>query len=524
MGADVPLGRMKVADLRSLVGDIGASLTGKEKKNDILSVLEKAILDRLSTMPADEAAAFARGLQVELKEPGQAASAMPGIMARATEGAVRALFGSRAGAELETIGEELVSVEADIEQVVHHIEVSQSPDMADIYAIDTKLADVVKLNVDYSPVASMLDVGRIKFLDRKYVESMGMLGEAMKASDELFSLYGDITAAFIILSAEKILEECRDSMANDERAADELIHAKRSFAARGSARTEAVRRLTEIATRVHREELAFLEARIASVEQSINAKKIQGVDVFNAERYLHRAREAFLTGELAAVMAYLEKSSAMAEESESAWIQEIQNDLPRVEAVLKQAADLGADVSAAEKHLAQAKTSFEKGDYSLCAELKKVAERKAIESQHEQIQKAARLEREKLGDAEKILTALIPLVREAEVYGINLAETNGAMRAARDALMVNDYVNALTYARDAESRSKAIWTQVKAHREAILGSGEQLQPCQACHSNGVKVFMHINKAACAQCGMVYDLQPRQPAQQQPERKGGWFRK
>jgi hypothetical protein len=521
MGTDIAVCRMKVADLKALAEDMGIALTGKEKKVDILASMEAAARERLLSIPADEALAFARRFDIAAAAQAELPALMPKIMASVTESAVRSLFGARCEADLESIGEELVSVESDLESVIKHVEATHSPDMADIYAIDQRLADVVKMNIDYTAMASMLDVGRIKFLDRKYVESMGMLGEAMRSSEDIFQLYGDITAAFIVLSAEKILEECRDSKSNDESAADRLIHAKRAFASRGPGRADAISRLTEVATRVHREEVAFLESRIAAAEQSLNSKKIQGVDIFNAERYLHRAREAYLLGDLGSVSAYLDKSMLIAEESERSWVQDIQNDLPRVESIIKQASDLGADVSGAEKHLSQAKASFDEGNYSLCAELKKIAERKAIETQHEQIQKAAKMEREKLAEAEKILASIIPLVREAEVYGINLSDMSGAMRSARDALMVNDYVNALTFARDAESRSRAVWSQVKANREAIMASGEQLQPCQQCRSNGVKVFAGIFKAVCANCGWVYDLQPPQQVRQ-PEKKGSRF--
>jgi hypothetical protein len=265
--------------------------------------------------------------------------------------------------------------------------------------------------------------------------------------------------------------------------------------------------------------IVSVEERLATMEPLIAHLKIQGVDVFNAERYLHRAKEAFLVGELASAHLYLDKSLNMANESKDIWIQEIKNDITRIESILHQVSELGADISVAEKHLSQAKTAFENHDYSLCFELKKQAERKAMESQHSQIQKAAKLEREKLGNAQNILdSAIVPMIREAEVYGINIVEISSSMQAARNAIMNNDYVNALTYARDAESRSKSIWIQVKAHRESILSSRELLQQCQTCNAMAVKVFPPA-KAVCANCGMVYDIQmPR------PETKKGWFKK
>jgi len=520
MGADEPLNKLKVPELKALAKDIGLQLAGREKKNDLLTAINSALDSKLNSMSVDHLKSFGSSVNIDLSGFSQEAECIAALKPAMSGACMRSLFSAADGSQykLEDIGEELVDLEKDVEGVVKTLEHGPAPDMTDIYVIDHKLADVVKMNIDYSNVASMLDVGRIKFLDRKYVESMTILTEAIKTSESMISLYNDITQAFIILSAEKILEECRDSKKNDEKAADALIHAKRTFSTSGKNRLEAIRQLADIAINVHREEVIFLEQRMAFVEPLINAMRVQGVDVFNAGRYLHRARESFLLGDLASVTAYLDKALNMANEAKNHWILEIKNDIPRVESILHQAAELGADISAAEKHLLQAKNAFDNQDYSLCSELKKQAERKAMESQHSQIQKAAKLEREKLGDAEKILSSLVPVLREAEVYNINTAEMSGAMQAARNALMNNDYVNALTYARDAEARSKPVWTQIKASRESIIASHEPLRHCNTCNAEFLKVFPN-NRAVCVNCGMVYDIQVREP-----EQKKGWFKK
>ena len=82
-----------------------------------------------------------------------------------------------------------------------------------------------------------------------------------------------------------------------------------------------------------------LEEKIAFIEPLINAMRVQGVDVFKAERYLHRAREAFLVGELASVNDSLERAHGNAEESKEIWINDIYNDIPRVESIISQASD-----------------------------------------------------------------------------------------------------------------------------------------------------------------------------------------
>ena len=522
------LSRLKVVELRDLISTLGISFTGKEKKSEIIALIEEVANTHLKSLKVNELKGFAADFSMELGQAKKKGELVDAILHELTGESLFVLFDvSLPEINLEEIGEELVEVEKDLETEVQKLEMEPAPDMADIYDIDQKLSDVVKQDMDLTNVASMLDIGRIKFLDRKYLESMTMLMEAGKICQIFHENYNDITHAFVILSAEKILEECRQAESNDEGAADLLIHAKRTFPAGGEIRADAIHELVNIADTVHREEIQFLENRMAYVEPLINAMRVQGVDVFNAERYLHRAREVFLIGELSNVNEYLDRAQHTAEESKDLWINEIYNDFPRVESIINQASDLGADIADAEKHLGQAKVAFENEDYSLCAELKKLAERKAMESQHSQIQKAAQLEREKLGDADKILAAVYPLVREAEAYGLNVQHVNISITNARNALMNNDYVNALTFAREAESQSKPIWTQVKAQRESILSSGQPLKLCQTCNSMGITI-LPSGKAVCVNCGMVYDVQVRGQQQQQQggkKRKGkigkGW---
>ncbi len=522
MGTGSPLSKMKVAELKELAANLNLSLTGKEKKPELITLIEEAAIISLKSLKVGDLKAFARDFKIQLGDAKKKGEIVEVIQHDLTHESIIVLFDAvRPEIDLEDFGEELVEVEKDLEKVIHKLEASSTPDMADIYEIDQKLTDVVKQDMDFTNVASMLDIGRIKFLDRKYVESMTMLMESSKTCKIFYESYKDVTYAFVILSAEKILEECRQAESNDENAADSLIHAKRSFPEGGKKRDEAIQALLELANAVHREEIIYLENRLAQVEPLINAMRVQGVDVFNAERYLHRAREAFLIGELSIVNIHLERAQNNAEESKDIWISEIYSDIPRVESIIKQASDLGADTTNAEKHLEQAKVAFDNEDYSLCAELKKLAERKAMVSQHSQIQKAAQLEREKLGDADKILANLNSLIQEAEAYGLNILEINISMNNARNALINNDYVNALTYAREAESHSKPIWTQIRRQRDAILSSGQELKLCQTCNASGITV-MQNGKAVCVNCGRVYAVQVRNapPGSNKKKKKKG----
>lgn len=514
------ISKLKVSELKDLAKDVGAEPDGK-KKADYLIAIEIFVVDSLKSKKVSELKSMAKDLSINMEGRKKKDEIAEHLQLALDASSIRSIFSvpepesaapeapkpgdkEKVAEELEDIGEELVEIEKDVEVVMDKVKELPVTDMADIYEIDVKLGELVKMNVEYANIGSLLDVGRVKFLDGKYMESMGMLREAVVASDEFFDQYQDVAFAFIIQAAEKILEECRDAKSNDEKAADALIDAKRAFTERGPRRVEATELLNNIASHVYREELELLEGMMAKRESMVKALKVQGVDVFNAERYLHRAKEVFLVGELANCMTYLEKSESMANESKAAWIREIEESVPRVEEIIFQAQEFGANTSEADKHMTQAKTALTNKDYSLCAELTKLAERKAMEGQQGQIQRAAQLEKEKLGDAQKILAAIAPLVQEAQLYRLNTKEIDQAVNSSMSALQANDYVNALTHAQHAENLAKYLRTQIEAEREKIISSGGPFKTCSICGALSVKVFEN-GWARCMGCGQTYQV-------------------
>jgi hypothetical protein len=498
------INKMKIAELRKLAKDLNIESSGN-KKADYLTALYEAVERRIEPCTVSDLKSLAKELSINLRGKKKKKDVIEAIYLSITPKTIGTLLGAVPSEEsLEDIGEELVEIEKDVEVVIDAVEKIPSADMADIYVIDKKLADIINLNVDYSNVGSLLDVGRVKFMDKRYVESISMLHEATKASKDFYDEYQDVTYAFMILAAEKVLEECREAKSNDEKAADALIDAKRAFSERGPHRAEATKLLNDIAVKVYKEELELLEDLMNKRESMIKAMKIQGVDIFNAERYLHRAREVFLVGELRECTTYLEKSENIASESKDSWIKEIEEDVPRVEGIIKQATEFGAETSEAEKHLNHAKTALDNEDYSLCSELTKLAERKAMEGQQGQIQKAALLEQEKLGDAQKILATISPLVQEAKLYSLDVREVDNSVNSSMAALQNNDYVNALTYARQAENQAKYLKTKVEAEREKILASEDDLKTCSICIATAVKVFDN-GWARCMSCGQTFEV-------------------
>jgi hypothetical protein len=496
---------MKVDELRTLAKNLAINLGGKKKKVDIT---EQIILSldvdgiRRVVAPAEEMPVAAPAVS-DAGEPDAAESELTEFE-KAARAESESIDKAMVTEELEGIGEDLVRIEKDVEVVMEDVAKIHDPDMADIYEIDKILTELVNMNVDYANVGSLLDVGRVKFLDKKYLESMSMLREAIVASREFFEEYLDVTFAVIIQSAERILEECRDAKSNDEKAADALIEAKRAFMEKGANRLKTTEHLYGIATRVYREEVELLEDCMTKRENLIKAMKVQGVDTFNAERYLHRAREVFLVGEMADCMTYLEKSETVANDSKNIWIKEIDEAVPKVEGLIKQAQEFGTDTAEAEKHLDQAKTALKNKDYSLCAELTKLAERKAMEGQQSQIHRAAQLEKEKLGDAQKILASISPLVQEAQLYGLNTRDIDQTVNASMTALQKNDYVNAMTHAQQAETMTKYLKTQVEAEREKIIASGGPFKTCSVCGAVSVKLFSN-GWARCMGCGQTFQV-------------------
>ncbi len=495
---------MGIAQLRGLVKDFGIEVKGGKKKGDFLDALDEAVQSKLGSMNVSELKSLAKQLSLDISGKRKKPVLIELLLSSLTSDSLMELFIPAEEHSLEEIGEELVDIEKDVEAVVKSIEDLHTPEMSDLYEVDRKLEDMAKQSLDYTVVSDMLDMGRVKYMDGKYIEGISMLAEASKTSKEFFDNYQDITYAFLMLASEKILEECRDAESNDEVAADLLIDAKRAFSSGGTRREEATETLIERANKVYREELELLEREMDQREGMIKALKIQGVDVFNAERYLHRAREAFLAGELASSMSYLEKALNHANDSKDGWIEEIRQSVPRVEAIIQQASDLGADTSDAEKSLNQAKVALQNDDYSLCSELTKLAERKAMESQQGQIQKAAQLEREKLGDAGEIIAIVAPLVQEAQLYDLDVQQISWSLQEAKDALKNNDYVDSLSYARQAESQSKHLTSQLEAERERVMAAGGEFKPCQLCNAEAVKIF-DSGWARCMSCGQMFEV-------------------
>ncbi len=499
--------KMTMTELKKLVKEVDIKPSGK-KKSDFIAAIDEALSEKLNSCNISELKALAKESSIDLggkKKKGDIIEVISSSLDPESLSAFLAPAKPEPEEEsLEDIGEELVEIEKDVEKVLVDVGKIPTADMADILEIDKKLTDIVKVNVDYANVGSLLDVGRVKFMDGRYMESMKMLHEASKTSKDFFEEYQDVTYAYIILAAEKILEDCADAESNDEVAADALIDAKRAFSEKGARRSESAELLNKIASIVYKEELELLENLMNKRESTIKAIKVQGVDVFNAERYLHRAREVYLVGELANCMTNLEKSYNIANESKNVWVREIENDVPRVESIIKQSSEFGADISDAENYLNKAKTALENEDYSLCAELTKFAERKAMVGQHGQIQKAARLEKKKLDDAQEILTSLSPLVQEAKMYQMDVRAIDDAVNSSMGALQNNDYVNALTYAREAENLAKYLKTQVEAEREKILAAGGDFKECSMCLNHSVKLFTN-NWARCMSCGQTFQV-------------------
>jgi len=498
--------KMKVSELREIAQGLGVS-SPPGKKAELITIIEDAVNKKLKGQTVSELKSTAKDLSIDVsgkKKKGDLVDTMIKSLDKTSLNALLAVLKPLPDQSLEEIGEELVDIERDVEGVMEKVSKMPSSDMADIYEIDKKLNEIIKTNPDYTDTGEKLDLGRVKYQDKNYIESLAFLSEAVATSDSFYVTYQEVVYAHLILSAEMILDDCREAESNDEKAADALIGAKRAFETGGERRKEAVELLCLIATRVHKEEIALQEDLMAKRESVIKAMKVQGVDVFNAERYLHRAREAFLVGDLSSSMTNLEKAIQNASESKDIWITQIEGDVPRVEDILNQASELGADITEAERHMSQAKNALETKDYSLCSELTKLAERKAMESQQSQIQKAAQLEREKLGDAQKILSMLGPLVQEAQLYHIDIKEINESIKTAREALQESDYVNAMTYAREAESQSKFLSTQLQAERDRILAEGGEFKKCSMCNSETVKVFDN-GWARCMNCGQTFQV-------------------
>ena len=353
---------------------------------------------------------------------------------------------------------------------------------------------------------------------------MASLSGAMGLADLSVANFQDTMLARALLAAMDTIDCCKMSESNSPETERELHDALRAHRdGLPGAREKAIALLNKC-VKIYREELVALQSVLQTKQIFVQNMKAQGVDVFNAERFLRRASDALAQKSCRDATEYLAKAEKSAVESRQAWLEQVRGQLPQVEATVKEAKSLGADVSEAERLIEQAKVALESSDYSLCAELVKRGEQKAIEAQRAQVQKAEELRRRQLQAAQESLVTSTQMATEARAYNIEgWQNLDMKIREAQEALMRSDAFGATTAAKEAENLARQMQQAIEEGRKGADALQVQYTgPCPRCNQMAVKA-LQTGFGRCASCGFVYPFQYQQP-QKQEKRGFGIFGK
>ena len=493
----------KVAELKSLLSSSHIEYHNKLKKAELIDLIYDKVEQKLGEQDAPGLEQLSDTLGIDNDRGARKDEQVSRIMMQMEPSQAPSLFNNTED-ELIKIGADLVDIGRDIEETIGIIQAMPASGNTD--EIDRLLNEKMASAFEIGPIMQIFDTGRRKYQDRQFIDSINDLMEVRDISSIEFSNLEDIIYAHLILACENLIQKCDDAPTAEQRDGNVLLDAKRAFNIGGREREDAVAVLVEYSKTLYYDEIKLIREAISEKHSLITTMKLQGVDVFNAERYLNRAKDSLKDIDFTMSISYLDKAETSAKESQVAWKEQIINDVPRVELIISTANDLGAAVVDADKMLGQAKLALENADYGLCAELTKIAERKAMEVQQSQIQKAAQLERRQLGEVRSTLESLEPVIREAFIYGVDIGEVNNAIQRSKAALNNNDYVNGKLFVREAENHVKLIMPHLEDIRKNIVQNSTDLHHCSNCDQNTIKIFDN-HWARCMSCGLIWPPPP-----------------
>jgi hypothetical protein len=469
---------------------------------DVKKALAVAIFDRLADMKASDLKdkAQAWGVQAKGKKKQEIIESILDSPEGA-EGAFREFFGGTEGKnelELEAIGR-------DIEQAVKEAEGSDLLRPEEMEEIKRLLEQHKTLAVNFREPEQLM--GRaMQSLGARDMEdalrsAQSSMGLAQQASDN----FRRFATATLLSAAEGIINTTHLAESNDHEAKRALSYALSAYRD-GLPMEAALTPLVEKCVRIFKDELVALNEVYQTKRILISNFKNQGVDTFNAERYMRRVEDALNLRNHAEAWEYLERAEKSVVESRNAWITQIRGEVPMAENVIQEARHLGADTAEAERLIAQARVAMDAQDFALCAELTKRSTRKAMEAQQQQIERAGELQRRQLQKADSSLQAAYPLMQEARAYALDVALMDQMAQSLRAALQAGDYVNATSYAKDLEEAARLLRPKVEAERERVSHLQTPLGgPCPGCKQNSVR-FLETGYGRCLSCGYIFTYQ------------------
>ena len=474
----------------------------QQSPDEIKEALAVALFKRLSDMKSSD-----------LKEKAQAWGAQPKGKKKqeiiesildspeGAEGAFREFFGS-----VEQKGEiELEAIGRDIEQAVKEAECSDLLRPEEMEEIRRLLEQHKTLAVNFREPEQLMGRAMQSLGSRDLEDALRSAQNSMALAQQASDNFRRFSTATLLSAADALMTSTHLAESNDHEAKRAFSYALSAYRD-GLPMDSALAPLVDKCVQIFKDELVALNEVYQTKKILISNFRNQGVDTFNAERYMRRVEDALAVRNHAEAWDYLERAEKSVVESRNAWMTQIQGEVPMAENVIQEARHLGADTAEAERLIAQARVAMDAHDYALCAELTKRSTRKAMEAQQQQVERAGDLQRRQLQKADSSLQAAYPLKQEARAYALDVALMDQMAQSLRSSLQAGDYVNATSYAKDLDESCRLLRPKVEAERERVAHLQTPLGgPCPGCKQNTVR-FLETGYGRCLSCGYIFTYQ------------------
>jgi hypothetical protein len=483
----------------------------RPSREEAIEILSVALSDRLTAIKLDDLkqrmqawSVATKGLRKKQEHVGAILDSPAGA-----EAAFRELFGqaeSQQSLDLEAIGR-------DIESAVKEAEGADLLKPDELEEIRKLLEQHKGLAVNFRNAEQLMGRGMQSLGVRDMEDAFKSIQTSVSLAQQADDDFRRFAMATLLSATEHIVHSTHLAESNDHEVKKLLAYALTSYRDGVADLGNVLVPLCERCAAIFKDELVALNDVYQTKRILIGNFKNQGVDVFNAERFMRRVEDALATRKHEEAWEYLEKAEKSVVESRNAWMAQIKSELPVAENVIQEARHLGSDTSEAERLISQARVAMEAGDYALCSELTKRSTRKAMEAQQHQIEKAAELQRKQLQRADAMLSSTMPLIQEARAYGIDIASLDTMAQSVRDSLQIGDYVNATSFAKELEESTRLLKPKVEDERARVAAMTTPLGgPCPSCKQATVR-FLQTGYGRCVSCGYVFSYQIPQVSQE-----------
>ena len=357
--------------------------------------------------------------------------------------------------------------------------------------------------VDFGRAEDLLDQARMRFEERNFERAIIAADEAAQLTRANADGLQRSASAYMILSCQRLIEDCGKAGREVDDAADLLRLVKEAFRTNDlAAKPGLLSELEEVSRNLYTQEIQRARQEIYRVQDAIAHLSDTGASVARPEGILNGARDALRRNDHLLAIQLAAEAEKAAREALQAREREIDGSVPMTAAVINEARNVGADVSEAEKWLEKARVAVSDKDYVLAAELVKRSERAAMQSQHHQIEKAMELRRRQVEKAQQIIESVQPLVDEAEDLDIDVTEARTLVRQARDVLAKGDYVNGTVFAKNAAAAVRRLEPKLVEERTRRGIRKPEAGVCAACRS-GRLTFRDDGWGQCMDCGRTF---------------------